>query len=255
MLGAFAAVALAVMLVVSCGILLESSLRAPIPVERLAAAGVVVQADQTFDGNASVLLVRAEAAAGRRRRAPAGACRASEQRSPTDRFRSRPPTRTRRLLTGRDGTSAVGHGWSSARLTPRVLASGRPPGSATEVVLAADVARRASIRVGDRIGIADRHDAGELHGGRHRSHPPGATDDARSARLLPGRRRPTHLRHRQPSRPDRTPADAWRRRSRRGPARRRRAEGQRSAGADRSAERARRSPRRTPWDARTRSRV
>ncbi len=47
MLGAFAAVALAVMLVVSCGILLESSLRALIPVERLAAAGVVVQADQT----------------------------------------------------------------------------------------------------------------------------------------------------------------------------------------------------------------
>ena len=38
MLGALAAVALAVVLVVSCGILLESSLRAPIPVERLDAA-------------------------------------------------------------------------------------------------------------------------------------------------------------------------------------------------------------------------
>ena len=36
MVGAFAAVSLAVVLVVSCGILLESSLRAPIPVERLA---------------------------------------------------------------------------------------------------------------------------------------------------------------------------------------------------------------------------
>ena len=45
MLGAFAAVALAVVLVVSCGILLDSSLRAPIRVQRLAAAGVVVQAD------------------------------------------------------------------------------------------------------------------------------------------------------------------------------------------------------------------
>ena len=43
--GASAAVALAVVLVVSCGILLESSLRAPIPVERLHAAAVVVQAD------------------------------------------------------------------------------------------------------------------------------------------------------------------------------------------------------------------
>ena len=43
--GAFAAVALAVVLVVSCGILLESSLRAPIPVERLHAAAVVVQGE------------------------------------------------------------------------------------------------------------------------------------------------------------------------------------------------------------------
>ena len=43
MLGAFAAVSLAVVLVVSCGILLDSSLKAPIPVERLRAAEVVVQ--------------------------------------------------------------------------------------------------------------------------------------------------------------------------------------------------------------------
>ena len=43
LLGAFAAAALAVVLVVSCGILLDSSLRAPIRVQRLADAGVVVQ--------------------------------------------------------------------------------------------------------------------------------------------------------------------------------------------------------------------
>ncbi len=44
MIGALAAVGLAVVLVVSCLILLQSSLSAPLPVERLRAASVVVQA-------------------------------------------------------------------------------------------------------------------------------------------------------------------------------------------------------------------
>src|SRR4051812_29830898 len=47
--GAFAAVGLAVVLIVSCGVLLESSLRVGVPVERLAAASVVVQADQSVE--------------------------------------------------------------------------------------------------------------------------------------------------------------------------------------------------------------
>src|SRR3954451_16872591 len=54
MLGAFAAAALAVVLVVSCGILLDSSLQAPIRVQRLAAAGVVVHAHSTVIGRGAV---------------------------------------------------------------------------------------------------------------------------------------------------------------------------------------------------------
>jgi putative ABC transport system permease protein len=51
MLGALVAVGLAVVLVVSCGILLQSSLKAPIPVERLRAASIVVQAATKISGS------------------------------------------------------------------------------------------------------------------------------------------------------------------------------------------------------------
>ena len=50
MAGALAAVALAVALVVSSGILLESSLGAPIRAERLAGAPIVVQGDPALAG-------------------------------------------------------------------------------------------------------------------------------------------------------------------------------------------------------------
>ena len=78
-LGAFAAVSLAVVLVVSCGILLESSLRAPMRVERLAAAAVVVQGDPTIrpaSGEANVTVLLSE-----RRTAQRDACGASPRRA------------------------------------------------------------------------------------------------------------------------------------------------------------------------------
>ena len=50
MIGALAAVGLAVVFVVSCLILLQSSLSAPLPVERLRAASVVVQASTSSAG-------------------------------------------------------------------------------------------------------------------------------------------------------------------------------------------------------------
>src|SRR5262245_59923638 len=60
-IGAWAAVALAVVLVASTGILLESGLRETVPVERLAGTAVVVRAGQTLPpqdgrGNISVML-------------------------------------------------------------------------------------------------------------------------------------------------------------------------------------------------------
>ena len=52
MAGAFAAVALAVAFIVSCGVLLESSINAPVQVHRLAGAAVVVQGDPTVGATA-----------------------------------------------------------------------------------------------------------------------------------------------------------------------------------------------------------
>src|SRR3954453_13741410 len=49
--GALAAVGLAVILIVSCGILLQSSLQTPVPVQRLHGASVVVEASTTVTGS------------------------------------------------------------------------------------------------------------------------------------------------------------------------------------------------------------
>src|SRR2546423_15465696 len=49
--GALAAVGLAVILIVSCGILLQSSLQAPIAVERLHGTSVVVEGPTTVTGS------------------------------------------------------------------------------------------------------------------------------------------------------------------------------------------------------------
>ena len=124
-LGAFAAVSLAVVLVVSCGILLESSLRAPTRVERLAAAAVVVQGDPTIrptNGEANVTVLLSE----RRRLSEALAARvprlAGNRRVVADRsVYAQVVDRSGHLLKGSDGSASVGHGWDSAALTPYTL--------------------------------------------------------------------------------------------------------------------------------------
>ncbi len=128
MLGALTAVGLAVVLVVSCGILLESSLRAPISVERLSAAAVVVEGSPTVSGAGEVGVLLSE-----RRRLPAsvadrirtllGVRAAIADRS----FPLRVVGRDGRALTGDEDAPAVGHAWESAALTPLRLASGHVP--------------------------------------------------------------------------------------------------------------------------------
>ena len=147
MLGAFAAVALAVILVVSCGILLESSLQAPIPVERLAAAGVVVQADPTFDGNASVLLSERRRLPAGARRAPARGCRASAPQSPTARSRSRSPTARappRRVATAPALSATAGRAPRSRRSRSRADARRARPRRSCSPADLASAARSAS---------------------------------------------------------------------------------------------------------------
>ena len=155
--GAFAAVGLAVVLVVSCAILLESSLRAPIPVDRLAAAPVVVQGDPNIkpvrgEANVSVLLGE------RRRLSPALARRINEvpgvAKVVADRsIYAQVVGRRGHLLETSGGATSVGHGWSSAALTPYTLASGHAPRRSTEVVVDARLAARGLLHVGDRVQI------------------------------------------------------------------------------------------------------
>src|SRR5262245_14700418 len=137
MLGAYAAVALAVVLVVSAGILLESSLRAPLPVERLAGAAVVVQADTSLSagGDVSVLLPE----------------RARLSEGLADRLGAVPGVQA--AVADRSfavGGSLTGHGWSSAALTPLHLVAGGPPRGSGDVVLDA----ASGSRVGDRVEVA-----------------------------------------------------------------------------------------------------
>ena len=154
--GAFAAVVLSVVLVVSCGILLESSLRAPIPVERLGGAAVVVQADSTLQpqdgrGNLSVPLTE-------RARVPEGlATRLKElpgvRDAIADRSFSTDIIADGRALTGAEGAPPTGHGWQSASLTPFALTSGTTPRRVGDVVLDDELATQGSVHLGDRIRI------------------------------------------------------------------------------------------------------
>jgi putative ABC transport system permease protein len=149
MFGAFAAVTLAVVLVASTGILLESSLRAPLPVERLAGAGIVVQADSTLqpqDGRGNVSLVLPEqtrvpvSLAGRLERID-GVRRAIADHT----FAADVVDERGRLMPDAER----GHGWSSAALASLTLNVGRPPAGVDDVVVDAGL----GAHVGDRLRI------------------------------------------------------------------------------------------------------
>ena len=215
MLGAFAAVSLAVVLVVSCGILLDSSLRAPIPVERLAAAGVVVQAHTTFSGGGSVGIslperVRLPVTTRRRECETVPACKqAIADRS----FDARSSATRRTVVTGPGGLPPSATAGRALRSTPFALTRGRAPRSPAEIVLDGRLSPRTrSISLGRPLQIATATARGQLHGRRHRAAP--------SDRRLPAREAPVFFRddvaarlsgERRPGRPDRRRPRARRR--------------------------------------------
>src|SRR5262245_44619045 len=143
-LGALAAVGLAVVLVVSSGILLESSLRKPIPVERLRAADAVVQGKPTVDpaeGEAALTVFlserrRLDPRLGARLGAVPGVARVVADRTVYAQLLDPHGA----LLETHDGDTSVGHGWASAALTPYRLRAGHAPRQADEVVLDARLA-------------------------------------------------------------------------------------------------------------------
>jgi putative ABC transport system permease protein len=158
--GAFVALSFAVALVTACGILMESGMRSAAPVQRYAAVPVVVAANQriavTLDGgDASVesfLLperARIPAALAERVADVDGVQTVIADRS----ISTTVATADGQLLSGPDGGPVVGHGWSSAALTPYSLAAGRVPSTPGEVVLDATLAARRDLGVGAHVRI------------------------------------------------------------------------------------------------------
>jgi putative ABC transport system permease protein len=158
--GALVALGFAVALVMACGILVESGMRAAAPVQRYAAVPVVVAANQTIPvklggGDESVesfLLpeqARIPAALADRMAGVDGVKAVIADRS----IPATVATADGQLLSGPDGGPVVGHGWSSAALTPYRLAAGRAPSTPGEVVVDATLAARSHIGVGTQVRI------------------------------------------------------------------------------------------------------
>ncbi|MUN42188.1 FtsX-like permease family protein [Actinomadura litoris] len=132
--GVFAALLFAAALVGSCGVLLESALRAHAPVERYGAAAAVVSGPEKVEdmlrrpGDSPEHQTRPVA---ERPRVPVAAAA---------RLRAVPGVRgvvadvSFPVLTS-TGASVSGHGWDSAALRPYRLSAGRAPRAADEVVL------------------------------------------------------------------------------------------------------------------------
>lgn len=152
-LGAVAAVTLAVTLIASSGIVIESTLRAGVPVERLGAAAVVVDRSQGFGlaGSANGVTLReptrVDAALANRLRAIPGVAQAVADRTFATTIAS---SGGRPLRAG----STPGHGWASAALEPLVLAAGHAPRQAGDVVVDKDLVRAGAIRLGERLRLA-----------------------------------------------------------------------------------------------------
>lgn len=142
----FVAVLCGSTLVTALGVLFESSLRAGVPPQRYAAAAVVIGGAQTLplaedvDPFFGERVPLAAEAVGTIAAVPGVERAVGDVNVPVD------------LVSVRG--SAVGHGWSSAALTPFSLREGNAPSRAEEVVLDAELAQRVGVGVGDRIDLA-----------------------------------------------------------------------------------------------------
>jgi putative ABC transport system permease protein len=155
-LGALVGVTVAISLVVSSGIVLESTLRTEIPVERLSEAVVVVNQGQSFgaagDATDEALpeQTRIDGGLAERLGALPGVERAVADRSfPTEILAS-----DGRRLAREEGEHPAGHGWSSAALAGLALTEGRAPRAASEIVLDAGLAAAGPVALGERVRIA-----------------------------------------------------------------------------------------------------
>src|SRR4051812_3712568 len=121
-LGALLAFAMSAVLVMAGGMLLQAALQTHAPVERYAAAAAVIAGDQTTGADHDVDLGE----------------RVRVQASLTSRIQAIPGVRAAIADVGLPGIlgqrTIEAHTWSSARLAPYAITSGRAPRQANEIV-------------------------------------------------------------------------------------------------------------------------
>ena len=159
-IGACVALFFAAALIGSCGILLQTGLRGGIPAELYAGTPIVVA------GNQNVQATGHEHDKTKTKAKPL-ADHAWIPASVTGRLRSVPGVRAAipelafpayivrdgRAVPGPSGTPSWGHPWSSAPMTPFTLRAGRAPVAPDELVVDADLARRAGLHVGSVVTV------------------------------------------------------------------------------------------------------
>ena len=155
--GAFVAILCGTALVAGCGVLMESGLRAGVPTQRYAAAAVVVGGAQTVHPPGADALTFEQVGeqpsvpselAGRIASVPGVRSAVAEQSFP-----AQVVTASGEVL---GGPQSLGHNWDAAVLAPFRLSAGRAPGAPDEVVLDADLARRAGVGVDGQVRVMTR---------------------------------------------------------------------------------------------------
>jgi putative ABC transport system permease protein len=142
----FVAVLCGSTLVTALGVLFESGLRAGVPPQRYAAAAVVV-------GGAQALPLAEDIDPYFSERVPLPAEVVGRIAAVSGVERTVGDISVPVDVVSLSG-SVVGHGWSSAALTPFSVREGSAPGRADEVVLDAELAQRVGVGVGDDIDLA-----------------------------------------------------------------------------------------------------
>jgi putative ABC transport system permease protein len=166
-LGTYLAALLAVALLAGGGLLLFSVLTAKPPADRFAAADVVVSGAREVSAETvkhkkgkTKTKVKTERLSGAGTLPPDLAGRLAGLPGVThvvadQAFPVQLATADGRGVRGADGAPVIGHGWSSAALTPFTLRAGHAPG-AGEAVVDADLARRAGLAEGATVTVVTK---------------------------------------------------------------------------------------------------